>query len=413
MSKRRTDLINPNYGMVIHRDFVPLYADDNYAQFFGFQSGKDILELSSIFSLVNPDQRDITRSNYDAIMSGKTKPQVRSFRHFDKHNTEFFILAIEQIVDWKGEPALQIAFVDISSLTQAETKIRKSEQRFRDLIEGSIQGMVIHRNFKPLMVNQAYASMHGYESPEAILALDDISVFFTDENVDIPLARASLILSGKQPDPKQRFKNKRKDGSFLWVELVERKVIWNNQDAIQTTLVDVTEHVILEEKLILMAMTDSLTNLYNRRFLMDKSSELFLLNRLKQQPLACILIDLDKFKDVNDEHGHSVGDETLIEFSKRCQNLVKEPNYIGRYGGEEFLVVMPNTGSKLAYDLAEKIRIKCATEPLLTSAGAFTLTVSVGVSYLKDTDSHFDQLIDRADERLYEAKALGRNRVVV
>jgi diguanylate cyclase (GGDEF)-like protein/PAS domain S-box-containing protein len=413
MSKRRTDLINPNYGMVIHRDFVPLYADDNYAQFFGFQSGKDILELSSIFSLVNPDQRDITRSNYDAIMSGKTKPQVRSFRHFDKHNTEFFILAIEQIVDWKGEPALQIAFVDISSLTQAETKIRKSEQRFRDLIEGSIQGMVIHRNFKPLMVNQAYASMHGYESPEAILALDDISVFFTDENVDIPLARASLILSGKQPDPKQRFKNKRKDGSFLWVELVERKVIWNNQDAIQTTLVDVTEHVILEEKLILMAMTDSLTNLYNRRFLMDKSSELFLLNRLKQQPLACILIDLDKFKDVNDEHGHSVGDETLIEFSKRCQNLVKEPNYIGRYGGEEFLVVMPNTGSKLAYDLAEKIRINCATEPLLTSAGAFTLTVSVGVSYLKDTDSHFDQLIDRADERLYEAKALGRNRVVV
>lgn len=412
MSKKRTDLINPNYGMVIHRNFVPLYADDNYAQFFGFQTGKEILELASIFTLINPDQREITLTHYDEIMSGEVKPQVRSFKHFDEQGTEFFILAIEQIVDWKGEPALQIAFVDISSLTQAETKIRKSEQRFRDLIEGSIQGMVIHSHFKPLMVNQAYATMHGYASPENILALDDISVFFTDENIDIPLARATLILSGKQPDPKQRFKNRRKDGSFLWVELVERKVVWNNKDAIQTTLVDVTEHVILEEKLIMMAMTDSLTNLFNRRFLMDKSTELFLLNREKNQPLACILIDLDKFKDVNDGYGHSIGDETLVEFSKRCQGLVKEPNYIGRYGGEEFLVVMPNTTSNVAYALAEEIRIKCATEPLLTSAGAFTLTVSVGVSYLKETDNHFDQLIDRADKRLYEAKALGRNRVV-
>jgi len=399
--------------MVIHRDFVPLYADDNYAQFFGYQNGKDILELASIFSLINPDQRDITKSNYDDIMSGKKKPQVRSFRHYDDQGSEFFILAIEQIVNWEEEPALQIAFVDISSLTQAETKIRKSEQRFRDLIEGSIQGMVIHRNFKPLLVNQAYASMHGYESPAEILALDDISIFFTDKNLDVSLVRAALILSDKQPDTKQRFKNRRKDGSYLWVELVERKVTWNDKDAIQTTLIDVTEQVVMEEKLIQMAMTDSLTNLYNRRFLMDKSSEVFNLNKKNDQPLACILIDLDKFKDVNDEHGHSVGDETLIEFSKRCQTLVQAPYYIGRYGGEEFLVVMPNATANTAYELAEEIRLKCASEPLITSAGAFTLTVSAGVSYFKDTDKHFDQLIDRADKRLYEAKALGRNRVVV
>ncbi len=413
MNKKRKDLINPNHGVVIHRDFVPLYADDNYAQFFGYQNAKDILELASIFTLINPDQRDITKSNYDEIMNGEKKPQVRSFRHYDDQGSEFFILAVEQVVNWEGEPALQIAFVDISSLTQAETKIRKSEQRFRDLIEGSIQGMVIHRNFKPLLVNQAYASMHGYESPAEILALNDISIFFTDKSPDLSLERAALILSDKQPDTKQRFKNRRKDGSYLWVELVERKVTWNDLDAIQTTLIDVTEQVIMEEKLTLMAMTDSLTNLYNRRFLMDKSKQVFLSNKKNNRPLACILLDLDKFKDVNDEYGHSIGDETLIEFSKRCQTLVQEPYYIGRYGGEEFLLVMPNATANTAYELAEKIRIQCATEPLLTSAGAFTLTVSAGVSYFIGTDNNFDQLIDRADKRLYEAKALGRNKVII
>ena len=412
MNKKRTELINPNYGMVIHRDFVPLYADDNYAQFFGYPSGQDILNLTDIFSLINADQQIETRSHYHAIMSGQVKPQVRSFRHLDKSGSEFFILAIEHIVEFQGEPALQIAYVDISAFTHAETKIRESEQKFRDLIEGSIQGMVIHRHFKPLMVNHAYARMHGYDSAKDIMAMPDISVFFTDENKNIPLERAALIMADIQPDARQRFKNRCKDGSTLWVELVERKVSWNNQDAIQTTLIDVTEQVMLEQKLTLMAMTDSLTNLFNRRFLMEKSAELFQSSKSSHQPIACILIDLDKFKAINDAYGHSVGDEVLKEFSARCQSHVQKPNYIGRYGGEEFLLVLPGASAQEAYALAEKIRLMCATESLLTSAGAFTLTISAGVANLRNEDDFFDQLIDRADKRLYEAKAIGRNKVV-
>ena len=146
MMNQRKGLIDPNYGMVIHRDFVPLYADDNYAKFFGFKTGDDILALESIFFLVNEGQRSATKENYHAVMSGDIKPQVRSFRHVADDGVEYFILAIEHVVDWLGEPALQITFVDISALTQAESKIRDSEQRYRDLIEGSIQGMVIHRD---------------------------------------------------------------------------------------------------------------------------------------------------------------------------------------------------------------------------------------------------------------------------
>ncbi|MGB0941009.1 MAG: sensor domain-containing diguanylate cyclase [Marinomonas sp.] len=412
MNKQRRDLIDPNYGMVIHRDFVPLYADDNYAKFFGFNEGQDILKLPSIFPLVNEGQREVSLENYRALMNGEVKPQVRSFRHLDQNNIEFFILAIEHIVDWQGEPALQITFIDISAITQAEAKIRESEQKFRDLIEGSIQGMVIHKDFKPLMVNQAYANMHGYDSPQEIMALTDISIFFSEKNIETPLIRASQILSNQTPDPKLRFKNRRKDGSVLWVELVERKVTWNDEDAIQTTLVDVSEQVRMEQKLTMMAMTDSLTGLFNRRFLMDKAAEFFATERNLTSTIACVLIDLDRFKQINDNFGHSAGDEVLKAFSTRCQSLIKEPNYFGRYGGEEFLIMMPGSKIQAAMQLAEEIRLICASEALDTKLGQFSITISAGISCLLPTDTNVDQLIDRADKELYQAKKSGRNRVV-
>lgn len=412
MSKKREDLINPNYGMVIHRDFVPLYADDNYAQFFGYQNGQEILDLDSIFPLINHDQKAITRSNYDALMSGQMKPQVRSFRHLDEQGVEFFILAIEHIVDWQGAPALQIAYVDISSLTQAEAKVRESEQRFRDLIEGSIQGMVIHKDFKPLMVNQAYATMHGYDSPSDILALPDLRVLFSIGSVESSGKRAKLILSNQLANSNLRFENICKDGESLWVELVERKVSWNNEDAIQTTLIDVTKQVLMEKKLIKMAMTDSLTALFNRRYLMEESAKAFELSKASGGSLACILIDLDKFKAINDKHGHSVGDEILKIFALRCQALVHAPNFIGRYGGEEFLLVLPRSDGQAAYELAEQLRINCMSKALESSVGPLQVTMSAGVSCLEVEDLNFDQLIDRADKHLYKAKELGRNKVI-
>jgi diguanylate cyclase (GGDEF)-like protein/PAS domain S-box-containing protein len=262
------------------------------------------------------------------------------------------------------------------------------------------------------MVNQAYANMHGYDSPQEIMALDDISSFFSDNNVETPLIRASQILANQTPDPKLRFKNRRKDGSVLWVELVERKVTWNDEDAIQTTLVDVSEQVRMEQKLTMMAMTDSLTGLFNRRFLMDKAAEFFATERNLTSTIACVLIDLDRFKQINDNFGHSAGDEVLKAFSTRCQSVIKEPNYFGRYGGEEFLIMMPGSKIQAAMQLAEEIRLICASEALDTKLGQFSITISAGISCLLPTDTNVDQLIDRADKELYQAKKSGRNRVV-
>ena len=121
-----------------------------------------------------------------------------------------------------------------------------------------------------------------------------------------------------------------------------------------------------------------------------------------------LLIDLDYFKAVNDTHGHRIGDQVLIDFVKRTQGQLRAHDSVGRFGGEEFLVLLPETGSRAATFVAERIRSEVARP----HGGLPVYTVSVGVASIEenpDTDT-VDSLVERADQSMYRAKALGRNR---
>ena len=126
-------------------------------------------------------------------------------------------------------------------------------------------------------------------------------------------------------------------------------------------------------------------------------------------PLGVIMIDLDKFKQVNDVHGHAAGDLVLIAASERVQNVLDESDAVGRYGGEEFLIVAPKAPEDLAA-LAERVRAAIAAEPVPSGAALLTVTASLGyASYCPKVDA--ETLLRAADEALYRAKHQGRNRV--
>mgnify|MGYP005840091441 CR=1 FL=1 len=160
------------------------------------------------------------------------------------------------------------------------------------------------------------------------------------------------------------------------------------------------------------AMIDPLTGLYNRRFLQDHSKQLIsgVLRRKKQ--IGLLVCDLDYFKQVNDVHGHDVGDQILRELSMVLKNSVRESDVVIRFGGEEFLVLLLDVELGEAQQVAEKIRSR--VEELKVKAGEVVLqkTLSLGVSeFPHDTDG-FWQAIKYADVALYQAKDQGRNRVV-
>jgi diguanylate cyclase (GGDEF)-like protein len=162
-----------------------------------------------------------------------------------------------------------------------------------------------------------------------------------------------------------------------------------------------------------MAMTDDLTGLFNRRhFTRQGMKELGLAQR-SQQPCALIMLDIDHFKAINDTHGHQAGDDVLKTLARVIGQNVREADTVGRLGGEELAVLLPNTDGEVAASLAERLRQSVEAIPHVVNGQALTVTVSLGVASLWANTDTLDTLLSRADQAMYAAKHQGRNRVMI
>jgi diguanylate cyclase (GGDEF)-like protein len=159
-----------------------------------------------------------------------------------------------------------------------------------------------------------------------------------------------------------------------------------------------------------LATIDGLTGLYNRNHFFAEAGKQFRIAQRYHRPVAAIMVDIDHFKQINDRYGHPVGDEVIRVVAERLRETARESDVLGRYGGEEFALVTPETGGEAA-GLAERLRQEVCGEPVPTAAGPLQVTISVGMAYLDRGGVHLRQLLARADAALYEAKQNGRNRV--
>jgi diguanylate cyclase (GGDEF)-like protein len=172
-----------------------------------------------------------------------------------------------------------------------------------------------------------------------------------------------------------------------------------------------------QAQLEVLAKTDALTDISNRGHLMMRGQEEFerlKRYRLKNQPvlmLGCIMLDLDHFKQINDSRGHLAGDHVLKGVASRLRESVRPYDVIGRYGGEEFVVLLPDTNLEQSLVVAERIRVSICSGPFEHEGDQIPVTVSLGVSCSNENDQGVNDLLKRADEGLYKAKAAGRDRV--
>lgn len=208
-----------------------------------------------------------------------------------------------------------------------------------------------------------------------------------------------------------------KDGRWLPVaSAISSKFHGSALTISRCSVQDISLQMELEQRLRNLANTDALTGAYNRRH-----TEVLFLDALKHLAdggqggdLLILVLDLDHFKSINDNYGHGVGDEVLVSFTKLCLQCIGSEGYFSRFGGEEFLVLLPQSDSGKAFRLAEKIRQE--TEQLIVETSdrrEVRFTVSIGLAvYQHASHESLDQLIHRADEKLYKAKRNGRNRVV-
>jgi diguanylate cyclase (GGDEF)-like protein len=189
------------------------------------------------------------------------------------------------------------------------------------------------------------------------------------------------------------------------------------------------ENCINRQRTLELGYQDGLTNAYNRRYFDERLKHEVDRCSRKKSDLVCLFIDIDFFKQVNDKHGHQVGDAVLVRLVALMREQVRSSDIVARYGGEEFAIILPETGIQLAHEVAERIRSQVEEQKLIFDDNTLGITVSIGLASLSQIKYHMDKdktdrldeiadsldqlLLRKADEALYQAKQTGRNQVVI
>jgi diguanylate cyclase (GGDEF)-like protein len=188
--------------------------------------------------------------------------------------------------------------------------------------------------------------------------------------------------------------------AYLEQEIIERK--------------RAEEHIRYQkQELERLAITDELTGLYNRRHFFTLAEHEILVARTSAHFLSAMMIDIDYFKKINDTYGHATGDHVLRKMAQRCRENLRDTDIVGRYGGEEFAILLPRTDPETAMVIAERLRAETARAAIQTERGLINITISIGIAAAVQEYLDLTRLLERADDALYTAKRLGRNRVVL
>ena len=370
--------------------------------------------------LLNATREEIER-RYDEVIaagaSGTTAESTARTKDGRESITELHRRALRTEEGWI---IVSIAR-DITRRKQMEQELLASEMRFRltfELAGSGIAHVDLAGRFR--RVNRSLCEILGYSENELIgRTVKELS---HPEDRDKTDAARSRLHSGEVESARSQKRYLRKDGSTVWVNVsialmrdVEGKPLYEisvfDDETERKNIEEALQHA--NEKLEQLALHDPLTGLANRRKFAERFNHEIERAARIPSPLSLLMIDIDHFKAVNDRHGHPAGDACLKELAARLTRSARTVDLVARFGGEEFVVLLPDTSADGSLLAAERMRFEIQAQPFDIEDGATRLpiTVSVGTATVAGVALTSEELLARADEAVYRAKRAGRNQV--
>jgi diguanylate cyclase (GGDEF)-like protein/PAS domain S-box-containing protein len=395
-------------GILVHRNFKALYVNDALASLFGYSSADEILDLPLLRPLVPDDIWPRFEVEYDEMMRGMKPPFIGRSRAVKKNGQELWLALTLRVIKWPGGPAMMMTAFDITRQVELEYNLLKNEQKLRSVLEILPYPVYIARKSdgQLLFVNRK----------SCLLFQRSASQFLHTKAVDLyvdPQDRINLhnLFKSVQDIRDIEVRMKTAQGRVFIAELAAILLDFNGAPAFLVALNDISQRKELEAELFRQASTDALTGISNRRHFQNLAEQEVRRARRFSRDLTAMMIDIDLFKPINDTFGHATGDTIIQGIVKRALESLRQSDSIGRVGGEEFAVVLPETSLAAAYEVAERLRNHIQEKPIIAGHVAVSCTVSIGIAQLSPQDSHIEDLLHRADLALYAAKKGGRNRV--
>jgi diguanylate cyclase (GGDEF)-like protein/PAS domain S-box-containing protein len=406
--------------------------NQRYCDIVGYS--RQEMESIDFQSITHPQDLQADLEKLEQLKSGTIRDYTMEKRYIHKNGSIVWAsLTISPMWPAGAVPDFHIVLVqDITARKEAE---EKSLLQSAALETAANAIAITDRNGALQWVNLAWVVLTGYSKEEAIgqnariVKSDKHDVSFYKQMWD-------TILAGKVWHGE--VVNRRKDGSLYFEEETITPVLDQQGNVMNFIAIklDITERKQKEEELRHtkekleaanlelqlafeheqhLAHTDGLTGVNNRRYLFELAGHEFDVAMRYQQPLSVIMFDLDHFKQINDTFGHSIGDQMLKDVIRTAHTQLRDVDLIGRYGGEEFVVILPVTSAQQAFLLAERIRSNVATLRVETKKSPAAVTLSIGIAEIihAPQDVSVENVIHRADEAMYAAKKAGRNRTVI
>ncbi|CAG0961589.1 putative signaling protein [Methylophilaceae bacterium] len=294
--------------------------------------------------------------------------------------------------------------------TNAEAMVIESETKFHLLFDRSLDGLLILDGDELVECNPAVLDMmncrleHILHTPPWALSPPEQP----DGQASEEKFREMIAIANDKGRHRFEWVYRRLNGEDFPAEVSMVAIMLNGRQVFYTTWRDISEHKKAEARIRHLAHFDVLTGLPNRTLLTDRINQAISLAQRSQQPLTIMFFDLDRFKNVNDTLGHDMGDELLIQVSRRLQSAVREEDTISRLGGDEFVLLLQATNADGASRVAEKV-IGLISQPYHIKHHELTITPSIGIAVYPDDGEDFEKLLKSADIAMYRAKQAGRN----
>jgi diguanylate cyclase (GGDEF)-like protein/PAS domain S-box-containing protein len=380
--------------------FRCLFANKLYAHTFGWD--EDSIVGHTVDEIIGKEATQEIQPYIEQIMAtSQTVSYEREFRN--KHGQpQWLHVHLVPHLGPDGVPAA--AFVLVTDITQhrlAERSLRESEERLTIFMEAGVEGIAVLKNGRITDATPPLCELSGYRLDELIgrgtlefIAPDHLSKVLAVMQAGEETSYDSVIIH--------------KDGSRIPVEFIVRTMMRNGERLRMTIVRDLRDRLAAQEHIHHLAHHDALTGLPNRMSLMLQLEHMIADARRNDSQLALLFIDLDHFKRVNDSLGHLAGDTLLQTIARRITESLRTTDLVARFGGDEFIVLLPNTLQRMDVDEVAQKLLAAIEVPVTADGRLISVTPSVGISMFPYDGDTADELIKNADTAMYLAKSRGR-----
>ncbi|MCF7977778.1 MAG: diguanylate cyclase [Chromatiaceae bacterium] len=405
-----------------------LFVSPGYCRTFGKR--QEELIGQRFLPLVHPDDRAST----EAAMAALYQPPYRCYleqRAMTSQGWRWFGWSDSAVLDGKGQVIGIIGSGrDIHVRKLAELELLRTQRMLELALEsGNIATYTIDFTTGDVCVDERYMAQLGYESRELAVTYDWWKTQVHPQDLAAFGEQSQQVLHGELDDFQAEYRFRHHDGHWIWLQDHARVYDRDPQGmalAASGLRIDVTQRKEAELKLAYHAEHDPLTDLLNRRGMWRAIKRIHAQSLRARRPYCVAIFDLDWFKTINDQYGHLVGDGLLREVARLFRDNTRESDWIARWGGEEFLVLMPDTDLEPAVGFVERLRHRVEATDFCIEQQSVRITTSAGIARCHfDAESHDkhsqdkpaqdkntqDEIVNRADRALYAAKHAGRNRV--